>query len=69
MKTTQDNDLTDCRGVVYTKNYKEQLRPIEPGVIYTKTRHNNYVTDLIGAVYAEKEIELSWLIRPSAVYD
>ena len=35
----------------------------------TKTRHNNDVKDFIGAIYAEKETELSRPIRSSAVYD
>ena len=59
MKTTQDNDLTSHREVVYAENYKELWGPIKPGVIYTKIRQNNYMTNLTGAVYAEKEIELS----------
>lgn len=45
--------------LVYTENYKELSRPIGPGAVYTKTRQNNYVTDLTGAIYVEKEIELS----------
>ena len=34
-----------------------------------KTKHNNDVTDCIYAIYAENEIELSWLVGPGAVYD
>ena len=34
-----------------------------------KTKHGNDMTDHIGMVYAENDIELSWLIRLGAVYD
>ena len=34
-----------------------------------KTRKDNDVTNCIGVVYVENEIELSWPIRPSVVYD
>ena len=34
-----------------------------------KTRHDNNVIDRIGAIYAENETELSWPIRPDAVYE
>ena len=33
MKTIQDNDMTNCIGVVYTKTKIELLRPIELGEI------------------------------------
>ena len=32
MKTRQDNDLTDCAGVFYTKNNAELSWPIRSGV-------------------------------------
>ena len=35
----------------------------------TKIKPNNDVTDHIGAVYAESETELLWLIGPSTVCD
>lgn len=38
MKTTQDNDLTSHKEVVYAENYKELWGPIKPSVIYTKIR-------------------------------
>lgn len=62
MKTTQDNNVTNHTGVVYTENYIELLGPIRSSVFYTKTRQNNDVTDLTDVVHVEKEIELSWLI-------
>ena len=34
-----------------------------------KTRHDNNVTNHIGAVNTENETELSWLIRSGAIYD
>ena len=34
-----------------------------------KTRQDNDVTELIGSVYTENDIELSWLIESSIVYD
>ena len=34
-----------------------------------KNRQNNDMTDHIGAIYVENEIELSWSVKPSAVYD
>ena len=34
-----------------------------------KTIQDNDVTDRIGAVYIEKEIEFSWLIELSAICD
>ena len=34
-----------------------------------KTIHNNDMTDCIGVVYAENEIDLSWTIGPSVVCD
>ena len=34
-----------------------------------KTRHDKDVTNRIGAVYVENDIELSWLIRLGAIYD
>lgn len=69
MKTTQDNNLTNCIGVVYAWNYNELSGPMERSVAYTKTRQNNYVKNLRGAVYTEKKNELSWSIEPGVVYD
>ena len=34
-----------------------------------KTRQDNDMTKHIGVVYAENDIELSWAIRPSVLYD
>ena len=34
-----------------------------------KTRQDNDVTDHRGVFYFENDIELSWSIRPGAVYD
>ena len=34
-----------------------------------KTRHNNDMTDCIGAVYAENEIDLLWTIGLGAIWD
>ena len=34
-----------------------------------KTRHNNDMTDCIGAVYTENEIDLLWMIGLGAIWD
>ena len=34
MKTRQDNDITDCTGVIYAKNDDELLWLIEQDVVY-----------------------------------
>ena len=34
-----------------------------------KTRHDNDVTDHAGAFYRKNEIELSWTIGSSVIYD
>ena len=34
-----------------------------------KTKHDNDMTDHIGAVYTVNETELSWPIRQGAIYD
>lgn len=69
MKTTHDNDLTNCIGVVYAENYNEFSGPIGWSVVYKKIRQNNYVTNFRGGVNTEKENEFSWSIEQSAVYD
>ena len=33
MKTTQDNEVIDCIGVVFTEIETKLLRPIEPSVV------------------------------------
>ena len=35
----------------------------------TKTRQNNDVINLIGVIYAENDIKLSWLIKSGVNYD
>lgn len=61
--------MTGYKNVVYVEN-KAKLHDQSDQVQFVmKTRHDNNMTDRIGAVHAENEIELSWLIRPSAVCD
>lgn len=38
-------------------------------VIVMKTRQDNDVIDLIGAIHVENDIELSWLISLGVDYD
>ena len=33
MKTKEDNDVTDCIGVVYAETETKLLEPIEPGAV------------------------------------
>lgn len=47
-------------------SYRDQLDRVRS---MTKTRQDNGMTDHTYVVYVEKEIELLWLIRPSAVCD
>ena len=68
-KTRQENNVTDCTGVVYAKNGIKLSWPIGSDATVTKTKLDNDVIDLSGLVYAENEIELSWPIRPSVVWD
>ena len=34
-----------------------------------KTKHDNDVINFTSVVYIENDMELSWSIRPSAIYD
>lgn len=58
MKTRQNNYVTNRIGLVYVENNNELLRPIRPGVVYSKTRWDNDVTDLPNLVYVENKTEL-----------
>ena len=65
-KTKQNNDVTDCIGVVYVET-ETKLSDLSNQVQYvTKTRHDNDMVDCIGAVFIENNTELSWFIRPGA---
>ena len=57
-KTKQDNDMTDCIGLVYVENNTELSGPIGPGVVSAKIRQDNDVTNLPCVVYIENKIEL-----------
>ena len=69
MKVRQDNDVTDCIGIVYAKNDIELYKPIISGAVCDGTRQDNDVTDLISMVYAGKEIELSLSIKVGLICD
>lgn len=69
MKTKQDNDVTDCIGVVYTENKTRLLWPIRLGAIcdenHTGQRHDwSYRSSL-----CQNDIELLGLILLGVVYD
>lgn len=59
MKSKQDNDLTHCMDVVYTKNYIELLGLSNRVRSMMKSKLNNDVTDLTITIYIEKETNLS----------
>ena len=68
MKTSEDNDVTDHIGLVYTKNDTKLSGPIGLSVVCDETRQDNDVTDCTGAVYAKNETELLLPIGTNAVY-
>ena len=54
-------------GLVYAENKIELSWLIWWGTVYMRTRHDNDVTNHIGAVYVEIVTELSWPIGQDAV--
>ena len=47
-------------------SYNDQSNRVQ---FVMKFKQKNNVTDCIGAVYVENEIELSWSIEPSVICD
>ena len=59
MKTRQNNDLIDRRGVVYIENelsFRDQSDYVRSMI---KTKQDNDMSNHTSAIYTEKETELS----------
>lgn len=69
IKGKQDNDGTNCIGLVYAKNEIELFWPTDRVRFVTKTRYGNEVIEWIGAIYIENNIELLWPIISGIVCD
>lgn len=50
--------MIDRIGAVYIENNTKLSGPIGPGMVYTKIRQDNDVTDHTDVVYTENETEL-----------
>lgn len=61
--------MTDCISLVYAEIEIKLLGPIGGVQFVTKTKQHNNKIDLIDAVYAKKETDLSWLIKSSVICD
>lgn len=58
MKTRLDNDVSDCKGLVYAKpklNYRDLFDRV---CSVMKIRQDNNLTDHIGAIYIENNTKL-----------
>ena len=54
-------------GLVYAENKTELSWLIWQGMVYMRTRHDNDMTNHIGAIYVEILTKLSWSIGQDAV--
>lgn len=68
-KTRQDNDVTDCIGLVYCETETKLWDLFDRVQSMMKTRQDNDLTNCISMVYVEKETKLSWWILLGAVHD
>ena len=68
-KIRDDNDVTNCTGVVNAENDTNFHDQSDRVSTVTKSRYDNNVTNHTNVIYIKNEIELSWYIEPGLVSD
>ena len=70
MKIRENNDMTDCIGVVYAKTQTQLSGPIKPGAVCYENKTEQWHDRLYSCnLHQKNEIELSWPIRLGVVFD
>ena len=59
MKTKQDNNVTDCKGVIFVEYDTKLSRPIGNMWSMMKTRQDDDMINCTSLLYVENETELS----------
>ena len=68
-KIRQDNNVTDCIGLVYTKTKIKLLGPIWLSVVSYENQIGQWCDQSYRYGLIENEIELSWPIRTGVICD